>query len=88
MYYGATGPHDIHIVKMSSLGQILVGYYHKIVRLNTRRDEILKRRFPGDQLKGLPGIYPSIEMSKLSKGLDKLAAFKVEVVGRRRRKVE
>jgi len=80
MYYGATGPHDIYIVKISNLGQSLVGYYHKVVKLNTRRAEILKRRFPAKELTGLPGNYPGFEMSKLSKGLDKLAAFRVDVV--------
>ena len=80
--FGGAGPHDIHVVKMSDLGEALVSYYHKVARINLRREELLKACFNIEEIAGLPGNYPGIDIRKLSKGLDRLASFKVEVIRR------
>jgi pyrimidine deaminase RibD-like protein len=77
--FGAAGPHDVYVVKMSELGEALVGYYHKVARINLHREGLLKDHFDITKIAGLPGNYPGIELRKLSKGLDRLASFKVEV---------
>jgi pyrimidine deaminase RibD-like protein len=78
--FGAAGLHDIHVVKTSDLGEALVGYYRKVVNRNVRRNDLLKAHLNTESIANLPGNYPGINLRRLSKGLDKLATFKVEVI--------
>ncbi len=79
MRFGVSGPFMLYIVSASELGNALVEYYRKVIRDNEQRIALLKTRgAPAGLLKGLPGEYPGIEMTRLPDGLYEEA--KVDVV--------
>jgi pyrimidine deaminase RibD-like protein len=80
VWFGAAGMHDLVVVKMSDLGEALVSFHRSVVDSNLKRIKKLKRRFNGGDFSGLPTPNPGIALRKLSKGLDKLAVFAVDVI--------
>lgn len=80
LFFGVHGTHTIHIVKASDLGMQLISYYRKITRVGRERKAVLEgMKLEKQDVERLWCGYPGIEMPKLPKGLDSLAAITVEI---------
>ena len=86
LHFGSYGPHTLSIVKANELGTCLIRYYRKVVGLNLKRrnqvHEHVRHVAPEEEdgiLRMLGGDYPSIEMTRLPKGLELQAQIEVDV---------
>ena len=76
-YFSGIGEHVLHLVTASDLGNVLIGYYRKVVERNRARRERLRGKV---DLALLGGDYPPIEMNGLQKGLRSEELVSVSVV--------
>lgn len=67
-HFGTTGDHTLYLVTATDLGQILVEYYRKVIRLNTERRDKLKEKLGDGSILLLGDNYPGIQMNGLPKG--------------------
>ena len=77
-YFGSTGEYTLHLATANDLGQALIEYYRKIVRLNTERREKLKTKI-AEHLPLLGGDYPGIQLNGLPKGFRSEASVAVTI---------
>lgn len=79
--FGGEGIHNIHVVKATDAGAVLLSYYQDVVNRNqARRLELSTKGVPESILLNLPGCYQGIKMACLPKGLESLAHVQVTCV--------
>lgn len=84
--FGSYGAHTLSVVRANELGIALIRYYRKIAGLNrNRRSQLTEhvRHVAPEEEAGILGIlggdYPSIEMTRLPKGIELQAQVEVTV---------
>lgn len=77
-YFGSTGEYALSIATADDLGDVLIRYYRKVVRLNLDRRQSARGKKIDESILGTD--YPGIEMSGLPKGLRSEASVIVTVV--------
>jgi pyrimidine deaminase RibD-like protein len=78
-YFGSPGDHTLQLVTSTDLGNVLIGYYRKIVLLNVARRKRLTSMFSNEVAKQLWGGYPGIDMNGLPKGIRLEASVSVTI---------